>query len=532
MIDERELLEKELGRFTPEPGMVERVARRSARKRRRQRATAGALGIAIATAVAVLAGTILRGSNENSGKPTPTPLDARTIYELDPVAGSVRTLFSSSERVANAERSLTSDQLVYERSDADGPSQIFVLERDGTERRLTDIPDGAFEPTWSPDGTQIAFAARTTPDEDTDIFVMAADGSRIRRLVGTPGPDGSPDWSPDGTRIVFHTRPAKTSGVRNSGRMWVATIGTRTLAPLAHPRYSYAQFDPVWSPDGRWIAFASVDAVVNNRVIQTTLRIIRPDGTQERRVVGWGRQIENPSWSPDGRFIAMEVNDPAWSGISWDFTTGRGDIAIVDVRTGGVRWVQREPPFDPTLDGSDSAFDQPSWGPEGILITLSPHLEGVPSLGGESNEGVLLGSVGTIHITDDGCQLSRAAPDWAELNQAYMTVANDAHVEARVQIGRLADGATFRDLAAWVQDTYGSGREQRIGVPPELLLPTADGGRPVPGTPLRLMPGQNVDWSTRITSDQTLAAICYVGPPDGRVASATVVGPFHVSVNL
>ena len=375
MIDERELLEREVERFTPDPGMVERVGRRRERKVRRQRVTAGALGVAIAIAVSVAAVTILQDPNPDSGITPPPEVDARTIYLLDPSTGGVRTMFSAPVRVANAERSPVSDQVVYERRDPAGRSQIFVLESDGTERRLTDLSGGAFEPTWSPDGTQIAFAASTDPVEDTDIFVMDADGSRIQRLVGTARPDGSPDWSPDGARIVFHTRRAmlvEQDIFCCPGQISVVTIRTRALTVLDGNRFSYAWVDPAWSPDGRWIAFISVDAIVNGRVVATNLSVIRPDGSQERRVVRWGRQIENPSWSPDGGSIVMEVNDPASSGIRLDWTTGRGDIAIVGVRTGRLRWIQREPPFDPPRDGSDAPFDQPSWGADGILVTLSP----------------------------------------------------------------------------------------------------------------------------------------------------------------
>ncbi len=67
-------------------------------------------------------------------------------------------------------------------------------------------------PTWSPDGTRIAFehaaAATLTPGSSTepeqkDILVMNADGSDVQQLTDSPGKDEGPVWSPDGTKIAF-----------------------------------------------------------------------------------------------------------------------------------------------------------------------------------------------------------------------------------------------------------------------------------------------------------------------------------------
>ena len=91
---------------------------------------------------------------------------------------------------------------------------------DGTEAvRLTDGANDGW-PTWSPDGTKIAFsstrhdpnvgACTSTGDTDlgcpTDIYVMDADGSNVTRLTTSSGSEYQPVWSPDGTRIAFtHT---------------------------------------------------------------------------------------------------------------------------------------------------------------------------------------------------------------------------------------------------------------------------------------------------------------------------------------
>jgi len=68
-------------------------------------------------------------------------------------------------------------------------------------RRLTynDAIDN--KPSWSPDGTKIAFASDR--DGNSEIYVMNADGTNQTRLTNNPALDGGPVWSPDSTKIAF-----------------------------------------------------------------------------------------------------------------------------------------------------------------------------------------------------------------------------------------------------------------------------------------------------------------------------------------
>ena len=58
------------------------------------------------------------------------------------------------------------------------------------------------DPSWSPDGTRIAFS-RLAPGMSNEINVMNADGSNVQRLTSDYGRDVDPAWSPDGTKIVW-----------------------------------------------------------------------------------------------------------------------------------------------------------------------------------------------------------------------------------------------------------------------------------------------------------------------------------------
>jgi TolB protein len=70
---------------------------------------------------------------------------------------------------------------------------IFVSAPDGAHARR--IAVNASEPAWSPDGRQISFV-RVLGQENSEIYVMNADGSHQRRLTFNKGPDVDPDWQP------------------------------------------------------------------------------------------------------------------------------------------------------------------------------------------------------------------------------------------------------------------------------------------------------------------------------------------------
>ncbi len=75
-------------------------------------------------------------------------------------------------------------------------SVIYAINADGSaERRLTDTPGLDGFPTWSPDGTRIAFPSEGT-EEVGEIFVRNSDGSGLTKLTDDPADDSFPAWRP------------------------------------------------------------------------------------------------------------------------------------------------------------------------------------------------------------------------------------------------------------------------------------------------------------------------------------------------
>jgi Tol biopolymer transport system component len=77
--------------------------------------------------------------------------------------------------------------------DGNSAPRIWVVGADGTGAREL-LDEWATDPTWSPDGTKIAFASDR--DGNFEIYVMDADGTAQTRLTINPGNDSGPTWQP------------------------------------------------------------------------------------------------------------------------------------------------------------------------------------------------------------------------------------------------------------------------------------------------------------------------------------------------
>ena len=289
----------------------------------------------------------------------PVGFTATNVLIVDPKSGEATPAFELSGHQSNGERSPDGRRLVYQGDRVDGPSQIFVLEADGTERQVTEAAGGASDPTWSPDGRQIAFVAHH------NIFVVNADGSYVSKIAGTRADDLGPDWSPDGARIAFYT-----SGVEGLAGIWTANVTSGSLERVTSNAGSDGDSFPAWSPDGAWIAFLRFDSIPRGNLeeVDSDFWLMRPDGAGQHRLLadegpqvridpevpmgewpgytGDGHFQGSPTWSPNGRLIA--------------YTGGHCQcLSIIDVGTGAfVRT-----PY------TAQSFGDPSWSTAGIFVT-------------------------------------------------------------------------------------------------------------------------------------------------------------------
>jgi Tol biopolymer transport system component len=167
-------------------------------------------------------------------------------------------------------------------------SRIVVANRNG--RTLTSISTGrnfASGPTWSPNSGRLAYAEQLEIDRPSQpgsnrVFVVNADGSGRRLLVASAA---EPAWSPDGSRIAYI---AYASPLADTGQ--VAVIGLDGAGARRVTSGGAPETGPVWSPNGRVIAF------VRRVGSSTTVVAIRPDGTGERTLIPTRSGASDLAW--------------------------------------------------------------------------------------------------------------------------------------------------------------------------------------------------------------------------------------------
>ncbi|MBS1789111.1 MAG: PD40 domain-containing protein [Acidobacteria bacterium] len=142
------------------------------------------------------------------------------------------------------------EQIVF-RSDREGGG-IFVMGATGEKvRRLV---EGGYNPAWSPDGREVAYSIGSfaRPSERGNfpgsLRVVNVATGRTRQVTETDAVQ--PNWSPHGDRIAYW-------GIRRGGQRDIWTIGERGGEPVAVTSDSALDWNPVWSPDGRYLYFAS-----------------------------------------------------------------------------------------------------------------------------------------------------------------------------------------------------------------------------------------------------------------------------------
>jgi Tol biopolymer transport system component len=151
---------------------------------------------------------------------------------------------------------------------------------------LSNNPADDLFPSWSPDGSQIAFVSNR--DDGQFLYLMDADGSNLHLLSQQNGSEW-PDWSPDGEMITFTS---------DADIYIIPADGSTPAVNLTNSPKKDSQ--PVWSPDGRQIAW-----LINNGGDQWNAWIMNTDGSNVRQLTNDNR-VTDIAWTVDGQlFFAL-----------------------------------------------------------------------------------------------------------------------------------------------------------------------------------------------------------------------------------
>ncbi|MGB2896371.1 MAG: protein kinase [Anaerolineales bacterium] len=270
---------------------------------------------------------------------TPIPEPSPTPTQI-PTATAVTVVLGGGGRIA----------FVSDREDG-RTLQIWTMNGDGSDpRQLTYGPGDKGQPRWSSDGTKIAYSAHGGSDAygndlGLDLFVINSDRSgETVNLTSSLGDDYDPSWSPNGNQIAFTS--TRVNSLKQVFVMGVVCNPAPDSCSISEtPRNVTAGYAvesaPEWSPDGKTLAVIASINQAPGRII------LRPaeggDPTwfdRQDRIIG----ADHLTWSSDGQFIAF----------SWLVKYGKQEIYISYAESPGLDPISltnslgnKEPKFSP-----------------------------------------------------------------------------------------------------------------------------------------------------------------------------------------
>ena len=221
-----------------------------------------------------------------------------------------------------------------------GHEQVYRIPfGEGEPEQLTDLSDRPAGPTFSPDGTRIAFFYRANPDVPYGVWIkdlpFEAEATELVQLAGSPFHEVA--WSPDGQTIAY------TDQRNGSRQVFVVAVGTAESTWIAGASGDEAS-SPAWSPDGTKMAY------VGHNASGYHIWTMNADGSGRVQLTTTGDNA-NPCWSPDGEEIVYSSLDTNQNGQLWVIPANGG--APVQL-----------------TDGDGFAF-APAWSPDGNWIAYT-----------------------------------------------------------------------------------------------------------------------------------------------------------------
>jgi serine/threonine protein kinase/Tol biopolymer transport system component len=210
-------------------------------------------------------------------------------------------------------------------SDRSGIPQLYLSDRSGKDvTPITNMPDGACQPSWSADGSRLVFVSpchlspvgrpldiSEGPPKDTALYVVNADGTNLVALPTVPGGDSEPAWSPDGGRIAF------TSLRDGRPLIYVLNLVDQSVTRMTDASVDFdSARQPAWSPFGNQIVFTK------KRVDSYQIWSVTDAGQGQQQITLGGQQYWDfaPVWSADGKSVFYTERNAQGPVLPWIMT--------------------------------------------------------------------------------------------------------------------------------------------------------------------------------------------------------------------
>lgn len=251
-------------------------------------------------------------------------------------------------------------RIAYVTSVSRGNGKQFMLQvadADGyNPRTIAESPEPIMAPTWSPDGSRIAYVSFHT--KRSEIWVQTLATGQRESVAAFQGINGAPAFSPDGSRLAI------TLSKDGSPDVYVLNLANHGLTRLTSGLS--IDTEPTWSPDGSTIVFTS------DQGGKPQLYMVPSSGGRATRLTFQGDYNARARFSPDGRNLAM--------------VTGNGGsyrIAVMDMASKTVNVLS-----DGNLDES------PSFSPNGSMVLYAANKGGRSVLSAVSVDGAMQQKLG------------------------------------------------------------------------------------------------------------------------------------------
>ena len=259
-------------------------------------------------------------------------------------------------------------------------SHVWMTSWDGKHTIQATTSNGSeSSPRWSPDGAYLSFLSSRGGADGSQLWLMSRLGGEAEMISRVKGGISEYAWSPDGKRLVFVvTDPDSAAGdsagppkpividrylfkddgsgylTERRDHLYLFDLASRKLEQLTSGPYD--DESPVWSPDGRRIAFVSARGSDPDRSGNTDIFVIdaKPGASPEQLTTFHGPDDGDLSWSPDGKMIAyIQGSEPKYSAYNMRH------LAVVPADGGTPRVLSEE---------LDRSIASPLWSADGSSI--------------------------------------------------------------------------------------------------------------------------------------------------------------------